>query len=98
MNAPPFPVATIQRIVAHAYGINECLMTQPCQRWSVSRPRQVAMYLARRETGKSYRCLSRLFGGLDHSVIRRASTIVEQRMAMDPSYRADVEALQEALR
>lgn len=61
--------------------------------------RQIAMYVARRATGRSYPVLGREFGGRDHARGRDHTTImsacrrVEELMAKDQNLRETVEAL-----
>lgn len=92
------PVAFIQDTVALSYGIHPLLMRSPSRNRSVCWPRQVAMYLARELTHKSYPNIGKLFGNRDHSTAAYAMRAVEKRMASDPLYRADVETLREALK
>jgi chromosomal replication initiator protein len=91
------PIAHIQAIVAVSYGIPVNQMKAASRGKAVVWPRQVAMYLARELTLQSLPAIGRLFGGRDHSTVIWAIKCVEQRMASDPLYRADVEALREAL-
>jgi chromosomal replication initiator protein len=90
-------IARIQAVVAASYEINPNHM-KSAERWrDVAWPRQVAMYLSRRLTKQTTPCIGRQFGNRDHSTVLHAIKAVERRMACDPLYRADVEALQEAL-
>ena len=86
-------VARIQRLVANTYGIDQQLLKMRERRRSVAWPRQVAMYLARKTTGKSVECIGRCFGGLDHTSVIHAVRAVEGRMATVPYYREDIDAL-----
>lgn len=92
------PIAFIQDTVAVSYGINPRLMRMPARDRFASWPRQVAMYLARELTNKSLANIGQIFGHRDHTTVIYAISQVEKRMAADPLYRADVEALREALR
>jgi chromosomal replication initiator protein len=91
------PIAHIQAVVAISYGIPADKMKAASRSKAVVWPRQVAMYLARELTLQSLPAIGRLFGGRDHSTVIHAIKCVEKRMASDPLYRADVEALREAL-
>lgn len=90
-------IARIQAVVAVSYGIRPEHMTSVCCWRDVAWPRQVAMYLAKEITGKPLTLIGRSFGNRDHSTVIHAIRAVEKRMADDPIYRADVEALREAL-
>ena len=91
-------VKRIQDLVANSYGIPSESMRSECRLRVYAWPRQVAMYLARQITGKSYPCIGREFGNRNHATVIHAVRAVELRMAVAPLYRADVEALREALR
>ena len=91
-------VARIQNLVANSYNIPQDRMRSASQEREYAWPRQVAMYLARQVTGKSFPVLGREFGNRDHTTVIFAIAAVERRMAADPIYRADVDALREALR
>lgn len=86
----------IQNLVAASYGIDPSAMTKPMKRRSCSGPRQIAMYLVRTVDHKSLPKIGELFHR-DHSTVVHAIKQVQARMAADPMYRADVEALREAL-
>lgn len=90
-------IARIQAVVAVSYGIRPEHMTSVCRWREVAWPRQVAMYLARVITAKPLPHIGRQFGGRDHTTVIHAIKCVEERMASDALYRADVEALREAL-
>jgi len=87
------PVARIQAIVAEAYGISPRMMWSHDRHRYVTWPRQVAMYLVRETTHKSFPNIAKLFGGVDHTTVMHALKAVEKRMATIPFYRDDVEAL-----
>jgi hypothetical protein len=87
-------VSCIQRVVAGSYGLTmEQLMSN---RRDCAWPRQVAMYLSRELTPKSYPGIGRLFNR-DHTTVIHACQRVEFKMATDPLHLIDVEALREAL-
>ncbi len=91
-------VARIQNLVANSYGVDQTSMRSPSRNRDDAWPRQVAMYLARKITGKSFPNIGREFGNRDHSTVMFAMQAVEKRMDADPIYRGDVEALRAALR
>jgi chromosomal replication initiator protein len=55
------------------------------------------MYLTRELTDHSLPSIGRYFGNRDHTTVLYAIRAVEKRMASDPVYRGDVEALKGAL-
>ena len=65
---------------------------------AVARPRQVAMYLAKTLTTRSYPDIGRRFGNRDHTTVLHAVRQIEKLKAEDPALAADVEALTRRLR
>jgi chromosomal replication initiator protein len=91
------PVAHIQAVVAASYRINVEHMRSKSRDRCVAWPRQVAMYLSRALTEKSFPDLGKYFGGRDHTTVIYSIKAVEKRIAEDPIYRADIEVLRKAL-
>jgi len=60
---------------------------------AVARPRQVAMYLAKVMTPRSYPEIGRKFGGRDHSTVIHAVKLVEQLRGEDSEMDNDVRML-----
>lgn len=90
-------VGQIQAVVADSYGVPREAMKVAGNERTYSWPRQVAMYLARELTPFSYPRIGHMFGGRDHSTVVFAVYAVRKRMKANGLYRADVEALREAL-
>ena len=83
-------VAEIQRVVCDAAGLSIRDMTAPGRGLPhVAQVRQVAMYLARSLTQRTYPEIGRLFGGRDHSTVIHAVRQVQQQLTV----REDVAAL-----
>jgi len=59
----------------------------------VARPRQVAMYLAKKLTPRSLPEIGRRFGGRDHTTVMHAVKRIEELRASDREIDADVTAL-----
>lgn len=57
------------------------------------RPRQIAMYLAKKMTGKSLPGIGRDFGGRDHTTVCHAIKTIGNMMNQDPEFAARVEAI-----
>jgi chromosomal replication initiator protein len=91
------PIGRIQTIVALSYDLNPALMPSAVRWRKAAWPRQVAMYLTRELTDHSLPSIGRYFGNRDHTTVLYAIRAVEKRMASDPVYRGDVEALKGAL-
>jgi len=90
-------IARIQETVAEYYQIPLAEMKSDRKAHTFSHPRQVAMYLARELTPKSYPEIGRLFGGKDHTTVMFAVQQVEKRCREDDDYRADVALLRDRL-
>lgn len=90
-------IGLIQATVADSYGIDRRHMRSPRRYRSVAWPRQIAMYLSYELTNFGTPRIGFYFGNRDHATVIHAIRAVEKRMAEDALYRADVEALKEAL-
>lgn len=91
------PIARIQRIVAAHYGIPPMEMVSARRSLRVARPRQVAMYLAKRTTPKSLPEIGRRFGNRDHTTVIHAIQKVESLIPVDRSIRDSVAELLSSL-
>ncbi|PZU10037.1 helix-turn-helix domain-containing protein [Sphingomonas sp.] len=65
-------LADIQAAVCRQYRIRPADLLGPSRRRTISRPRQIAMYLATRLTHRSIPDIGRFFGGRDHSTVYHA--------------------------
>ena len=66
----PFDVASYKKIietVAKFYNLDEKSLFDPTRKKEIVRPRQVAMYLLRKELKYSFPAIARKFGGKDHT-------------------------------
>lgn len=90
-------VARIQNLVANSYNIAPESMRSQSRARLDAWPRQVGMYLCRQVYGMALPKIAREFGNRDHTTVVYAVRQVQNRMAADPIYRADVEALRKAL-
>ena len=85
-------VRDIQNAVCEAFGIDATDMASRTRDWRISRPRQVAMYLARELTPWSYPNLGRFFHR-DHSTVIHAIQQVDKRIAESKELAWKVNAL-----
>ena len=83
----------IQRAVCEYYRIDRSEMSSKRRARAVVRPRQVAMYLAKVMTPRSYPEIGRKFGGRDHSTVIHAVRLVEGLRQQDSEMDNDVRAL-----
>lgn len=83
----------IQRTVCEYYRLDRNEMSSKRRARAVARPRQVAMYLAKVMTPRSYPEIGRKFGGRDHSTVIHAVKLVEQLRGEDTEMDNDVRML-----
>ncbi len=83
----------IQRAVCEYYRIDRSEMSSKRRARAVVRPRQVAMYIAKVMTPRSYPEIGRKFGGRDHSTVIHAVRLVEDLRRIDNDMDNDVRAL-----
>jgi chromosomal replication initiator protein len=87
----------IQRRVAEHYALRINDLISPRRARNVARPRQVAMYLAKQLTPRSYPEIGRRFGGRDHTTVMHAVKRIEELRATDHELDRDIAQLQRAL-
>ncbi|CCW17730.1 Chromosomal replication initiator protein DnaA [Sphingobium indicum BiD32] len=92
-NARRITVDEIQKVCAAHYKIDASEMRSKRRARAVARPRQVAMYLAKKMTPRSLPEIGRIFGGRDHSTVIHAVRTIEGLRESNPDIDADVRAL-----
>ena len=83
----------IQRTVCQFYRVDRTEMGSKRRARAVVRPRQVAMYLAKVLTPRSYPEIGRKFGGRDHSTVIHAVRLIEDLRTRDSDMDGDVRSL-----
>lgn len=99
-DAPPQkkPATPIIQVVANYYEIPLHDILGQRRGKSYDQPRHVAMYLAKKITGRSFPVLARSFGGRDHTTILHAYQRIEERLKTDILLQADVEDISAMLK
>jgi chromosomal replication initiator protein len=87
----------IMRKTCEHYNLRMSDMTSARRSRSVARPRQMAMYLAKKLTPRSYPEIGRKFGGKDHTTVLYAVRRIEELIAAEPQIAEDAELLQRKL-
>ncbi len=87
----------IQKKVAGHFSIRLSDMSSNRRTQTIARPRQIAMYLSKMLTTKSYPEIGNSFGGRDHTTVMHAVKRVEELMARDQEFADDVELLRTML-
>ncbi|MCA3244066.1 MAG: chromosomal replication initiator protein DnaA [Alphaproteobacteria bacterium] len=90
-------VEDIQQKVANHFNIRMADMHSPRRAREVARPRQVAMFLAKQLTQRSYPDIGRSFGGRDHTTVMHACQQIENLLPRDPQLAEHVQLLTKAL-
>lgn len=88
-------IEAIKRHVAASFGVERREMDSRRKSLAVARPRQVAMFLAKRLTARSLAEIGRAFGGRDHTTVMHAIQRIEELIRSDPDFAgrvAEVEA------
>jgi chromosomal replication initiator protein len=80
----------IQRKVADYYALKMADLLSARRAREVARPRQVAMYLAKKLTPRSLPEIGRRFGGRDHTTVMHAVKRIEELRAADSELNNDV--------
>lgn len=90
-------VEEIQRKVSEHYNIRLSDMIGPKRLRTYARPRQMAMYLAKKMTNRSLPDIGRRFGGRDHTTVMHGVKRIEELKAKDSQISDDLELLRRAL-
>jgi chromosomal replication initiator protein len=90
-------IEDIQRRAAEFYRLDIRDFCSPQRARRVARPRQVAMYLARKLTSRSLPEIGRRFGGRDHTTVLHACRRIAELCAEDSTFRQEVDFLAQML-
>ncbi len=82
-------IENIQKITAQYYNIKLSELLGKSRKRSIVRPRQMAMYLSKDMTDKSYPEIGELFGGRDHTTVLHAYRKMEQILIDSPDINED---------
>lgn len=91
-------IEEIKKKVAEHYSLKVADLESPNRSRSIVRPRQIAMYLARLLTPRSYPEIGRRFGNRDHTTVMHAVETIQRLTGLDPAFREDVEQLRLSIR
>ena len=83
--------------VAHHYSVSEADLLGPSRRKEVALARQMAMYLAREETGTSLPKIGQALGGRDHSTVLYGSEKIAAEIEKDELLRRNAMAIRALL-
>ncbi len=91
-------IEEIKKKVSEHYTVKVADLESPNRTRSIVRPRQIAMYLARLLTPRSYPEIGRRFGNRDHTTVMHAVETIQRLTGLDPAFREDVEQLRLSIR
>ncbi|WP_432769160.1 MAG: chromosomal replication initiator protein DnaA [Sphingopyxis sp.] len=94
---PRITIEEIQRAVCAHYRLDKSDMVSKRRVRAIARPRQVAMYLAKELTPRSYPEIGRRFGGRDHSTVIHAVRTVEALRVADSELDSEIAAIRRSL-
>lgn len=91
-------IEDIQKQVAAHYHIKMADMHSARRSRAIARPRQVAMYLAKKLTSRSLPEIGRKFGGKDHTTVMHAVKRIEELKQQDHAIAEDIDILVRLIR
>jgi len=91
-------VDEIQKVTADHFGLKQADLISQRRTRSVARPRQAAMWLAKKLTTRSLPDIGRRFGDRDHTTVLHAVRRIDELRAGDAQLARDLEALTRKLR
>lgn len=94
---PRITIDEIQKAVCAHFRLDKSEMSSKRRVRSIARPRQVAMYLSKELTPRSYPDIGRRFGGRDHSTVIHAVRTIENLRVQDSELDGDIAAIRRSL-
>ncbi|MDF2369635.1 MAG: chromosomal replication initiator protein DnaA [Rhizobiaceae bacterium] len=86
-------IEDIQRVVSRHYNVSRQEMISSRRTRTIVKPRQIAMFLAKTMTPRSFPEIGRRFGGRDHTTVLHAVRKIEGLLAEDTKLSHEVELL-----
>lgn len=90
-------IKRIQAVVAKSYNISVLDIVSQRRTKSVIMPRQIAMYLARTMTTRSFPEIGRQFGGRDHTTILSAFNKINGMISKETAFAVEVNLLKQEI-
>lgn len=91
-------IEEIKKKVADHFSLKVQDLESPNRMRSIVRPRQIAMYLARLLTPRSFPEIGRRFGNRDHTTVMHAVETITRLIAVEPAFAEEVEQLRLSIR
>ncbi len=86
-------IEDIQRVVARHYNVSRQELVSNRRTRVIVKPRQIAMYLSKTLTPRSFPEIGRRFGGRDHTTVLHAVRKIEELIAADQKLNHEIELL-----
>lgn len=86
-------IEEIQKVVASHYNVSKHDLLSARRTRTIVRPRQIAMYLAKTMTPRSFPEIGKRFGGRDHTTVLHAVRKVEELASADDVLKQEIELL-----
>jgi chromosomal replication initiator protein len=86
-------IEDIQKVVAGHFNVSKNDLLSARRTRAIVRPRQIAMYLAKMMTPRSFPEIGKRFGGRDHTTVLHAVRKVEELAALDEGLAQEIELL-----
>lgn len=86
-------IEDIQRVVARHYNVSRQELVSNRRTRVIVKPRQIAMYLSKTLTPRSFPEIGRRFGGRDHTTVLHAVRKIEELIAGDQKLNHEIELL-----
>jgi len=81
------PIITIQKNISQFYNISLELMNSETRKREIVQVRQIAMFFAKGQTGKSLESIGNIIGGKDHGTVLHAVKTVKNLIETDKKFR-----------
>jgi chromosomal replication initiator protein len=91
-------IEEIKKKVAEHFGLKVADLESPNRARAIVRPRQIAMFLARLLTPRSYPEIGRRFGNRDHTTVMHAVETIQRLAGNEPNFAEEVEQLRLSIR
>jgi chromosomal replication initiator protein len=95
---PSVQIQTIINAVTEFFNVKVTDLQSKRRQRSIAMPRQLCMYLARRNTRFSLEEIGGYFGGRDHTTVMHAVKTIESRASIDTEFSEQVKAIEARLR
>lgn len=90
-------VESIEEEVCRYYHLDKNTLHSRSKKQEVARARQVAMFLSKKHTDKSYAYIGEVMGNRNHATVIHACKLVEQSLDLDKALHNDVQKIESAL-